>query len=171
MRYALLTVALVLTACFAPPGPMEKLTNNAYELNTATRFGRMDVALSMVAEDAQNDFMRRHADWHGEMRIVDLEMRGMRMTEKDVAEVQLSVTWHRIDQTTIHSSVISQRWTQTKNGWFLSEETRVGGAPGLFTVPKGMSGKKKKIGKRSTRPFNPSDPPPAMDGLTISDWQ
>jgi hypothetical protein len=171
MRYALLTMALALTGCFAPPGPMEKLNNSAYELNTATRFARMDVALSMVAADAQNDFMRRHADWHGELRIVDLEMRGVRMVETDVAEVQLAVTWHRIDQTTIQSSVISQRWTQDKNGWFLSEETRVGGSPGVFSVPPGMSGKK-RTGKRGpARQFTPSDPPPAMDGLTVSDWQ
>jgi hypothetical protein len=127
---------LLLSACLAPPGPMERLSYSAYELNNATRFGRMDVAVALVAAEAQDDFMRRHAKWGGEVRVVDVELAGLRLLTKETAEVRLAVRWHRIDESTMRVSAVSQKWMMGKDHWQLAEELRTGGSPGLFAVAR-----------------------------------
>jgi len=148
-------VLLLLAGCVAPPGPMERLSNSAYGLNNATRFGRLDVALSHVAAEEQGDFMHRHAKWGRDVRIVDLELQGLRLITPDTAEVQLAVSWHRLDETTIRTSNLAQKWTQGKSGWELVEEVRAGGSAGLFAEPKEQKAKRA----------------PAIEGVTTTDWQ
>ncbi|MEZ4442965.1 MAG: hypothetical protein R3B72_27970 [Polyangiaceae bacterium] len=135
MRSWAVLLLVSLPACFAPPGPMERLNMSAYDLNTATRFGRMDVALEHVAQDAQVDFMARHAKWGRGIRVVDVELSGLRILASDQAEVTLTVTWHRIDESLIRASAITQMWKNDKNGWKLGEELRVSGSPGIFDRP------------------------------------
>ena len=151
----LIMALLFVTACVAPPGPMERLSFSAYGLNNATRFGRLDVALSHVAAEEQGDFMHRHSKWGRDIRIVDLELQGLRLITPGTAEVQLTVSWHRLDQTTIRTSNLAQKWTQGKSGWELVEEVRAGGSAGLFAEPDGK--KAKRI--------------PAVEGVTTADWQ
>ena len=126
---------LTLGACVPPPGPMEKLTNAAYDMNTATRFGRMDIAASHVVSHAQRDFMARHREWGGDLRIVDVELNGVRLVTPETAAVSLKVSWHRLATSEISTSVVSQKWTSTGDGWKLTVEGRSGGAPGLFAAP------------------------------------
>ena len=145
MRSALyLATALLVSltgGCFAPPGPMEKLNMSAYELNTGMRFNRLDVALSHVSKDAQEDFIERHTKWGRGIRIVDVELAGIRPLTSDSAEVNLTVSWHRIDESTIRASAITQLWKDSsEGGWKLNEEMRVSGSPGLFD--RGQKAKK-----------------------------
>lgn len=140
---------------------MERLTNAAYDLNSATRFARMDVALDLVAADARAEFMRRHASWHGDVRIVDVELQGVRLITAESAEVQIAVGWHRIDDTSMRSSLLAQMWIQGKSGWELSEEARVAGAPGIFAPVLAQRAPRARAARQA----------PTMDGLTISDWQ
>jgi hypothetical protein len=140
MRSALSAIALsgfiALSGCFAPPGPMERLNMSAYELNTGMRFNRLDVALGHVAKEAQSDFIDRHAKWGRGVRIVDVELSGIRALTSDSAEVNITVSWHRIDESTIRASGITQLWKNGDGGWKLSEEMRVAGSPGLFDRAK-----------------------------------
>jgi hypothetical protein len=151
-----LFIPLLLAAgCVAPPGPMERLSNSAYGLNNATRFGRLDVALGHVASEEQGDFMHRHSKWGRDVRIVDLELQGLRLITPDTAEVQLTVSWHRLDETTMRTSNLAQKWTQGKSGWELVEELRASGSPGLFARPDGKKAKTL----------------PAVEGVTTTDWE
>jgi hypothetical protein len=141
---ALLSGLLLSTAaCVAPMSPAERLAYSAHDLNAATRFGRMDVALGHVEEDEQVDFARRHRKWHRSVRIVDLEVQGVHMLAAGEAEVQLSVAWHHLDETIIRRSMVAQLWKQGGRDWSLTEEKRTGGAPGLFARPQGK--KKKRV--------------------------
>jgi hypothetical protein len=126
---------LTFSACVPPPGPMEKLTNAAYDHSSATRFGRMDIAAGFVVPHAQEDFLARHRTWGKDLRIVDVELMGLRLLTPDTAAVSMSVSWHRLDSTTIKTSLISQKWTSSGDGWEMTLETRSGGAPGLFAAP------------------------------------
>lgn len=132
MRTWLPVLAIALPACFAPPGPMERLSNSAYDCNIATRFNRMDVAVGYVDKLAQNDWLARHAKWGQHIRIVDVELAGMRMLTNETAEVSLGISWHRIDESVIRYSRINQHWKDDKDGWRLLDEMRVAGSPGLF---------------------------------------
>ncbi len=135
MRGIFAALLLLVSACVPPPGPMERLTNAAYDLNTATRFGRMDVAVEHVASHAQADFMARHREWGSDVRIVDVDLSGLRMLTPETAQVTLSVSWHNLSSSTIQTSLIAQKWTSTGDGWKMASEIRAGGAPGLFAAP------------------------------------
>jgi hypothetical protein len=156
MRRALLISALALVGCITPPGPVERLNNAAYEMNTATRFGRMDVAIGHVAPAMQDDFVRRHGAWHRELRIVDVELNGLRLVTPDTAEVQLAISWHRPADMIMRTSLVAQKWTRSDGDWVLAEELRVGGADGLFV--------------ESDRQRAPMDPPP-LGQVTTEGWQ
>ncbi len=52
---------LGLAACVIPPTSAQRLTESAYDLNTAARFGRMDVALEHVRDTVRSEFSVRHA--------------------------------------------------------------------------------------------------------------
>lgn len=156
MRRALAPVVLVLAGCIAPPGPVERLNNAAYELNSATRFGRMDVAVAHVAPAVQDDFLQRHGAWHRELRIVDVELSGLRLVTPETAEVRLAVSWHRPADTIMRTSLIAQKWTRRDGDWMLAEELRVGGDDGLFPAPDLEAA--------------PLDPRP-LGQITTEDWQ
>jgi hypothetical protein len=122
-------------ACVPPQSPAERLSFSAHELNAATRFGRIDVALAHVNHAAQASFLRRRRPWGEGIRIVDVEMKGIRVNDDDNATVSVAVSWHRLDETTLRVSRIEQKWTQGVNDWILVEEQRVAGAPGIFAPP------------------------------------
>lgn len=156
MRRVLAFCTLFLVGCIAPPGPVERLNNAAYEMNSATRFGRMDVAVGHVSPAMQDDFMRRHGSWHREIRIVDVELNGLRLITPDTAEVQLAVSWHRPADMTMRTSLIAQKWTRSEGDWSLAEELRVGGAEGLFV--------------ELDADRRPMDPPP-LGQVTTEGWE
>lgn len=148
MRNLLAPVVLMagLSGCMMPPGPAERLTYAAHDMNAATRFGRLDVAMDHVAGHAREDFAKRHGSWGRTIRVLDVEMRGMRMITPETAEVQVAVSWHDSRHMDIQVSYLAQKWTRKENDWALVEELRVGGAKGLFTP--------------SDDPFSSSDPAP-----------
>lgn len=129
----LIVLALACTGCLAlPPSSLERLNQTAYEHNAATRFGRMDVAAETVASEARADFGKRHRAWGREVKIVDVELEGLQVTGPDTAEVELLVSWHRIDDPTIQVTTLAQHWSQGTSDWRLVEETVVAGPAGLF---------------------------------------
>jgi len=136
MGAALAALLFTMTAgCLLPPSPAERLSYSAHEMNSATRFGRMDVALMHVAAKERGAFARRHRQWHRNLRIVDVDLEGMQMLGKGAAEVLLVISWHRLNETTIRNSTIAQRWTHEDGDWRLQSELRAAGSPGLFVAP------------------------------------
>jgi len=143
-------VLMLASGCVAlPPGPMERLSNAAFDLNTATRFGRMDIAAASVAAESRADFGRRHRAWGKEIRIVDVELEGVQVLDEGAAEVDLTVSWQRADEAVIRSTTLAQRWTQTGSDWKLVDETASSGSPGLFPVKKKARTKKPDGGKEA----------------------
>lgn len=156
MRRALVVGSLVFAGCIAPPSPVERLNNAAYEMNTATRFGRMDVAVGHVSPALQEDFMRRHGAWGRGLRILDVELNGLRLLTPETAEVNLAISWHRPTEMTMRVSMVAQKWTRHDGDWTLSEELRVGGSDGLFA--------------ELDTDVAPGDPPP-LGQITTEGWQ
>jgi hypothetical protein len=133
MRKALLTLGIAaLGGCVPPISPGQLLADSAYDMNTATRFGRMDVALEHVGPAAQGDFTKRHAGWGRELRIVDVELTGLRMRASDEADVTVNVMWQRPDEAHVRSTQLAQRWQDARGGWRMTSEERSGGDVGLL---------------------------------------
>src|SRR6186713_3718307 len=84
-----------LGACMTPPSPAERVTDAAMELNLAARFGQLDVAVARTQKTLRADFMKRHAAWGQSLRIVDVEMASLTLSESDRAVVLVDYAWIR----------------------------------------------------------------------------
>jgi starvation-inducible outer membrane lipoprotein len=127
-----LACAVLLTACPMPPPASERATDAAREANVAARFGRIDIAAGATTAAARSDFLRRRAMWGGDIRIVDVELGGLSMPDSDHAIFEVDYAWMRMNEDTLRSTRITQRWTSTKGAWVLESEKRAAGDIGLF---------------------------------------
>jgi hypothetical protein len=133
MRKALLALGIAAPlGCVPPVSPGQLLADSAYDMNTATRFGRMDVALEHVGPAAQEDFTKRHEGWGRDKRIVDVELTGLRMRASDEADVTVSVMWQRPDEAHVRFTQLAQRWQDGRGGWRMTSEELSGGDVGLL---------------------------------------
>lgn len=123
---------LALAGCPMPPTSSQRLTESAYDLNTAARFGRMDVALEHVRDTARDDFAKRHAGWGRAVRVVDYEFNGVSIRKDGDADVGVTVLWQRLDETTMRTTDLSQRWTEKRGTWWMIQEEERGGDRGLL---------------------------------------
>lgn len=126
-----LVLLLAAAGCMAQ-SKMGKLQEAATTLNTATRFGRMDVATELVARDDLQPFAKRHAAWGSMLRIVDVEYQGIQFVEDNKAIVLVAVGWQRPDETNLRVTQLAQVWDYGQGGWKLSDETRNAGDMGLL---------------------------------------
>jgi hypothetical protein len=122
-------------ACVMPPGAAERATDAARELNLAARFGRMDIAATRTAEIARAAFIARHAGWGKTLRIVDLEMAGITLSDPANAVVLVDVTWMPFNESTTRTTRVAQFWRDEKHGWLLVREKQIAGELGLFGEP------------------------------------
>ncbi|GMV18324.1 MAG: hypothetical protein HS104_01550 [Polyangiaceae bacterium] len=135
-RKALLLVVALATlgGCLAPPSQSQRVTDSARELNLATRFGRMDVALGHAAKGAQQSFLERRTEWGKGIRIVDVELAGLSMKDEMNATIQVDVSWVRVNDDTLRTTRLAQVW-RDDGGWRLVRELRMAGDLGLFGEP------------------------------------
>jgi hypothetical protein len=132
-RASFCIVALSLVGCWNPGSPSHRLAESAYDMNTATRFGRMDVALEHVGSQAREAFAKKHSGWGKSVRIVDLEFGGMNLKNKgNEADVFVTVTWQRFDEADVRVTSVTQRWTDVRGTWSLMSEEEKGGDAGLL---------------------------------------
>jgi hypothetical protein len=134
MAKALLSLVCVLSlgACVMPPSASEKASEASRELNLSARFGNMDVAAKKASNAARADFIQRHAEWGGAIRIVDVEMAGMSMPDSDHAVFQVDYSWMRNDESTMRTTRVTQYWSSLNGGWSMEREHRAAGDIGLF---------------------------------------
>ena len=134
-RHAALAFAacLVFAGCAIPPTAAERLAESAYDLNTAARFGRMDIAIESVKDSYLEEYTKKHASWGKALRIVDYEVSGLKMRKDGDADVTVTITWQRFDETTMRNTELHQLWTPRRVSWALVSEEERGGDPGLIT--------------------------------------
>lgn len=132
-RAPLLLMLLGVAGCWTPAAPAQRLTESAYEMNSAMRWGRIDVAIDHVGEGAREAFGKQHARWGRSLRILDLEFSGMSLKNKGAeGEVIVAVTWQRLDEADVHTTSIAQRWVDLRGKWSLLSEEEKDGDQGLL---------------------------------------
>jgi hypothetical protein len=118
--------------CMPPQLPSQTVTEVAREMNLATRFGRMDVALEHTAPEERDAFAERHAAWGGEVRVVDIELSRLKMETTERALVFIDVAWMRMNEGLLRTTQLQQVWENPGGGWLLTEESRHAGDRGLL---------------------------------------
>jgi hypothetical protein len=137
MKNAATALALLgLAGCIAPTSGTQKLADTAYDMNNASRFGRMDVALEHVAMKSREQFQKEHAGWMRNARIVDIDFNGIQVKKDGDGEVSVTLTWQRADESTTRTTTLVQRWTETRNVWTMASEEAKG--------DEGLLGEKEK---------------------------
>jgi hypothetical protein len=130
-----LALSMLLAGCLAVPPAAERATDAARELNLAARFGRMDIALGLASGAARKNFLAHRSEWGRSVRIVDVELAGMNMTDSEHAEIQVDYSWTRIDEGLLRTTRVTQHWEDANGGWKLVREKRLLGDLGLFGEP------------------------------------
>jgi hypothetical protein len=137
-----LTAVVVLAAALlggcaaAAASPAAQLSDSANDLNTATRFGRLDLALEQTLPAFRDRFLASHQAWGSEIRIVDLNVAAININEDDSADVMVQIAWTRMSESTLKNTVVNQSWENVqRTGWRLARERRTAGDPGLFGEP------------------------------------
>lgn len=129
MIFLLLGVA----ACWTPASAQQRLSESANEMNSATRWGRMDVAIDLVGEKSRETFSKVHARWGRSLRIIDLEFDGLNLLKDGKeAEVIVNVSWQKLDDPDVRITSIAQRWADLRGKWSLLSEEEKGGDGGLL---------------------------------------
>ena len=125
---------LFLAGCFAPPPPSQRITDVARELNTAARFGRMDLALEHTADGAREHFAKHRQTWGNTVRVLDFELSSLSMKDSENATVLVDIEWMRVDEDMLKTTRVEQTWRGSTgdHGWSLVRERRIGGDIGLF---------------------------------------
>lgn len=137
MKHAPLALAILgLAGCIAPTSGTQKLADTAYDMNNATRFGRMDVALEHVAMKSRDQFQKEHAGWMRNARIVDIDFNGIQVKANGDGEVVVTLTWQRADESSTRTTSLVQRWTETRNVWTMASEEAKGDDGLLGEAPK-----------------------------------
>lgn len=132
LRCIMSGAVMCLTGCMPSQVPSQQVTEVARDLNVATRFGRMDVAVEHTAEAHRSDFLKHRAAWGNEVRVMDVEFAQLDMQASDKANVLVDISWMRMNEGLLRSTRLKQNWHNPGGGWKLNGEERVAGDLGLL---------------------------------------
>lgn len=135
MRVTFTLLGALAAACVMPPPPAERVSDAARDLNLAARFGRMDVALELTAENFRPKFLKSRTDWGRGVRVLDVELASFTMPATDRAKVEVDYSWARVDEGTLRTTRLVQEWHNAGGGFRLIQESRVAGDVGLLGEP------------------------------------
>ncbi|HEU4582530.1 MAG TPA: hypothetical protein VFS67_29940 [Polyangiaceae bacterium] len=125
-------VAGVLCGCMPMGAPAQQINDVARDVNVATRFGRMDVAMEHTSQSHRGEFMRTRADWGKDIRVLDVELSKLELQKPDSAEVLVDVSWMRMNEGVLRSTRVKQHWVNNGDDWQIDAEERSSGDIGLL---------------------------------------
>lgn len=125
---------LVLAGCMGSMSPAMKLDDAVKETNDAARFGRTDLAVERVMPEGRSAYVKRHRSWGGDVRIVDVEYGGVERMSEGEAVILVGFGWFRPTEGVLRNTMVRQTWKNDRGRgpWYLLDEERVGGDPGLL---------------------------------------
>ena len=86
--------------------------------------------LSRVDPGIQEHFLKMHKDFGEKLKVTSCDVVNTRVNlEKGTAEVGVKITWYRIDEMIVHSTVLMQYWEEKDRQWFLVREEYRSGTP------------------------------------------
>lgn len=164
MRILAAAAVLGLSACsvVAPMSAAARAQETATDLNTNARFGRLELATENVDAANREKFLAQHKLWGNAIRIADYEMAGFKIKDSDYAETLVTVSWYRVNDEELHTTVVRQKWKQQKGDWRLTEEAKADGDSGLLGDAPPAS-----PASDSTAPKKPSQFPTIHLGSTL----
>jgi hypothetical protein len=118
-------------ACATPPGPLSRAREVAQEFNINARFGQNELLMEHVAPNARDSYAAHHRTWGSGIRVADVEFSGMKPRGDHDVDIFVKVSWYRLEQEELLSTVVKQGWNDS-GGWQLVTEERSDGDMGLL---------------------------------------
>jgi hypothetical protein len=127
-----LALSVAWSACVTPPPPAERASDAARQLNVASRFGELASVIDMTSPRIRERFQARRSDWGKEVRVVDVELASLDLSDARHAKVTVDFSWTRTNEGTLRATRVLQEWESADGPWLLVRERRVSGDIGLF---------------------------------------
>lgn len=116
--------------------PTRKLNDSIRDLNDASRWGRIDLAVQYVEPTYQTTFLKARHRWGRQLRIADTELVRLDInSEQDQAIALMAISWYRMDQMTLRYTVVRQVWIENDGHYLLSAEAVSEGDALLMQTP------------------------------------
>lgn len=116
---------------FQNASPAVRLQDSVHALNDAARWSRVDIAVESVLPVYRPRFAASRRAWGRTVQIADSEIVSVVMNDDGATSV-VSVSWYRLDSTTIRQTVVEQRWHRDGRDFHLEEEVISDGDPDLL---------------------------------------
>jgi len=159
----LVSLVFAVTGCmFESLSASQRFNESSFMLNDAARWGRLDVARSMVDGSYVQKYQVRHQDWGHRIQIAEADVVSLQLDEdKDGATSQVQVSWYSTDTMNLHASTIVQRWRADGQSFLLVDEL-IQGDPQLFADETTMapSDPSDAAGDPTTKADEPKAPDP-----------
>jgi len=105
----------------------DQLTTRVRAYNEDVRWGRYFSAAELVAEETREEWLDEHRQWRRNLRIAEYEVVDS-ARNGDAAMVLVMVTWYRMNESVLQTTMLSQRWEREGNAWHLASEDVEDGA-------------------------------------------
>jgi len=137
MRLVPIVLILFVNGCLLDNiSPTRKLNDSIRDLNDASRWGRIDLAVPYVEPTYQANFLKARHRWGRQLRIADTELVRLDInSEQDQAIALMAISWYRIDQMTLRHTVVRQVWIEQDGHYLLSAEAVSEGDALLMQTP------------------------------------
>lgn len=121
-------LALALAACAGGYSSTDQLTRRVTDYNEDVRWGRYFSAAELVTEEARETWLQEHREWRRDLRIADYEVVDSTLSG-DSATVLVMVTWYRMNESVLRTTMLAQRWERVGRHWQLADEELEDGPP------------------------------------------
>ena len=123
-------LACAVTAACGAQHDADKLRETVLLFNEGVRWGRLqDVMPYLYSENAQH-FVEMHKEFGKEIQLSDYELVNVTMDgEKKKADVNVQITWYRLSEMVVNTTILVQHWEKQGQGWIMIAEEFVSGEP------------------------------------------
>ena len=125
-------VALVVTAlgCAGGYSSADRLQLRVDQFNNSIRWGQYYSAAELVQPEVRARWLAEHRRWaQGGLRIADYEVVDSTEQADGTTTVRVVVSWYRLNQGEIQTTLIAQRWRRLGREWQLVAEEVEEGTP------------------------------------------
>lgn len=126
-------IALILLAgCGGLDSREDDLNKSLLSYTEALRWQRWKQAAGHIVPEKQAQWLSDRMAASRNLNLADVTLQGVERGGDPRAEkviVYMAITWYRLPDTTLRSSLWKQEWRHAKDGWRIAEETAVEAPP------------------------------------------
>jgi len=110
----------------------EKLQDAVVEVNDQLRWGRIELALTRVAPEHREEFVRRHRAWGRSVYIADVELINLQRDGRQRGTSFIAFRWYSLDTMIVRETILRQEWERQSAGYVVVAEAVADGDPALL---------------------------------------